>query len=551
MNYIPIVPQNNSMISATALVGTYSVILGFDFLGPKETREGEFLGFAVHRTDKTEESAAWLKGQLRFKWDTADFGEDVPTNRGPLQKFHWGDYTTKPDHEYVCRIHPVFGPAIDSSENIRLGDPLEISFKTASPDDGRLGLYFNRGVTAAPAYLQRFRDRAPKDVPDGAAYAWLSRGMKEALLDFIKQAEAGDELKVAIYEFEHESVIDALKHAKKKKVRITIVYHAKPGEVQTRQNKTYIGKLNLAAKRVIPRTKVANISHNKFIVLKRKDSGKAERVWTGSTNFTEAGLFLQTNVGIVCREQTIVEAFENYFDLLAQDLERDAMKAATGGLVQTLRSNPPAGQTLFFSPVKGKELIDVTIALIAEAKDAVFISCPFGLDAAIIQALNANQQKILEYGLVNTTNRAKLKKVLRRDVNSWFASPAYLKEFDARLWDAKAYGNHKIHVKSLVTDPWGANPRVLLGSANFSDESVNKNDENTLLIEGDQRVAAIATTEFMRMFDHYKFREFMKNTEKKTEHRNLEGNGLWTTKYYSANSSSLRDREVFAGRITP
>ncbi len=247
MNYTPIVPKNNSMISATALVGTYSVILGFDFFGPKETREEQFLGFAVHRTDKTEESAGWLKGQLRFKWDTADFGEDVPTNRGPLQKFHWGDYTTKPDHEYVCRIHPVFGPAVDSSENMRLGDPLGISFKAASADDGSLALHFNRGVTAAPAYLQRFRDRPPKDVPDGAAYAWLSRGLKEALLGFIEQVGAGDELKVAIYEFEHESVIDALKRAKKKGAHITIVYHAKPNDKQTQQNRTYVGKLKLPA----------------------------------------------------------------------------------------------------------------------------------------------------------------------------------------------------------------------------------------------------------------------------------------------------------------
>ena len=551
MNYIPIVPQKNAIISATALVGSYSVLLGFDFLGTEETRKEEFLGFAVHRTDKTEESAGWLKGQLRFKWDTADFGEDVPTNRGPLQKFHWGDCTAKPGHEYVCRIHPVLGPAIDSSEGMRLGDPLEIPFKTASADDGSLALHFNRGVTAAPAYLQRFGDHAPKDVPDGAAYAWLSRGLKEALLDFIEQAGAGDELKVAIYEFEHESVIDALKHAKKKGVQITIVYHAKPDDKQTRQNRTYVGKLNLPAKQAIPRKKVINISHNKFIVLKRKGSGQAEQVWTGSTNFTEAGLFLQTNVGIVSREQTIAEAFDDYFDLLAQDLEAESMKAATEGLVQTLRSGPPVGQTLFFSPVKGKELIDVTVDLIENAKDAIFISCPFGLDGAIIKALNDNQQRILEYGLVNTTNRAKLKKVLKRDVNSWFASPAYLKEFDARLWDAKAYGNHKIHVKSIVTDPWGANPRVLLGSANFSDESVNKNDENALLIEGDQRCVAIATTEFMRMFDHYKFRDFMKRTKKKTEQRNLDGTGAWTAKYYSPKSSSFRDREVFAGRVSP
>ena len=81
-------------MSVVTLVGAYSAILGFDFLGTEEMRKETFPGFAVHRADKTEESADWLKGQLRFKWDTADFDEDAPTNRGPLQKFHWGEYTT-------------------------------------------------------------------------------------------------------------------------------------------------------------------------------------------------------------------------------------------------------------------------------------------------------------------------------------------------------------------------------------------------------------------------------------------------------------------------
>ena len=81
MDDTPIVARNNLVISATALVGAYSVILGSDFFGPKETREGEFLGFAVHRTEKTEESAGWRKGfELR-----AD-GVLIPTGIGSTDR---------------------------------------------------------------------------------------------------------------------------------------------------------------------------------------------------------------------------------------------------------------------------------------------------------------------------------------------------------------------------------------------------------------------------------------------------------------------------------
>jgi len=45
-----------------------------------------------------------------------------------------------------------------------------------------------------------------------------------------------------------------------------------------------------------PRTEGPSfISHNKFIVLLER--GKAQAVWTGSTNFTESGIFGQSKVG--------------------------------------------------------------------------------------------------------------------------------------------------------------------------------------------------------------------------------------------------------------
>ena len=55
-------------------------------------------------------------------------------------------------------------------------------------------------------------------------------------------------------------------------------------------------------------------------------------------------------------------------------------------------------------------------------------------------------------------------------------------------------------------DPLGNDPIVVTGSANFSDASTNDNDENMLIIRGNQRVADIYFTEFNRLFNHYYFR---------------------------------------------
>ena len=63
-----------------------------------------------------------------------------------------------------------------------------------------------------------------------------------------------------------------------------------------------------------------------------------------------------------------------------------------------------------------------------------------------------------------------------------------------------------IHSKFLLMDPLGDDPIVVTGSANFSDASTKGNDENMLIIRGDQRVADIYFTEFNRLFNHYYFR---------------------------------------------
>ena len=74
-----------------------------------------------------------------------------------------------------------------------------------------------------------------------------------------------------------------------------------------------------------------------------------------------------------------------------------------------------------------------------------------------------------------------------------------------------------IHSKFLLKDPLGADPIVVTGSANFSDASTNDNDENMLMIRGDQRVADIYFTEFNRLFYHYYFRSVQERDQEDAE----------------------------------
>src|SRR5262249_11030768 len=62
-----------------------------------------------------------------------------------------------------------------------------------------------------------------------------------------------------------------------------------------------------------------------------------------------------------------------------------------------------------------------------------------------------------------------------------------------------------VHTKFLLIDPLSDDPLVCSGSANFSPDSLLRNDENMLLIRGDTRVADIYMTEFDRIFRHFIF----------------------------------------------
>ena len=89
------------------------------------------------------------------------------------------------------------------------------------------------------------------------------------------------------------------------------------------------------------------------------------------------------------------------------------------------------------------------------------------------------------------------------------ASP--LHDFQQRLLAGRESFHHagiRIHAKVILADPFGTNPVLVTGSANFSHNSTAVNDENSLVINGHSGVIDIYATDFMRLFEQYHFRAF-------------------------------------------
>ena len=96
---------------------------------------------------------------------------------------------------------------------------------------------------------------------------------------------------------------------------------------------------------------------------------------------------------------------------------------------------------------------------------------------------------------------------------SFLKEPVYqwIHEINAGILRLNTHVSY-VHSKFLLMDPLTEDPIVVTGSANFSDASTNSNDENMLVIRGDQRVADIYFTEFNRLFNHYYFRSVVEAT---------------------------------------
>ena len=177
----------NGPLSVHAIAGTYGVLLGIDM---EEAASRGVLGFAIERTDHTEDERYWLRGLRTFEQtDPGVPGVLVSTLEHPFQSFLWGDYTAKTRHSYTYRVVAMRG----KPKKLEQREEVEVRIETEDDAAEKHAVFFNRGVAGSQAYSRKFGNRAPDDVPGGEAWRWLSRGLEEALLAFIRPGRRAHE----------------------------------------------------------------------------------------------------------------------------------------------------------------------------------------------------------------------------------------------------------------------------------------------------------------------------------------------------------------------
>lgn len=341
-----------------------------------------------------------------------------------------------------------------------------------------------------------------------------------------------------------------------------------------------------------------HIGHNKFVV-HVPPGGGPRSVFTGSTNWTSTGLAGQTNNALLVEDDAVAGVFLDYWNRMKTDelkLPKPFSKEMKDNQQsQAFReSNETASQVriangvtidVWFSPNRPErrkptsknkptpvppDLTEVYRRM-RMAKEAIlflaFYPGQSGKDCIIGEAINIaiKDRSLLVTGGVSSPqampNYVAKKKNADGEVEEEGESPTTYDDGNvsivraARIDDRTILGDLGaeqltarggigaiIHDKLVVIDPRSSDCTVILGSHNLGFKASYSNDENMLIVTGDQELAAAYAVHILNVYDHYRFRAI--ETERKRKGQKgwsgfLDTNDGWQNSYVEGRKGAL------------
>jgi hypothetical protein len=202
-----------------------------------------------------------------------------------------------------------------------------------------------------------------------------------------------------------------------------------------------------------------------------------------------------------------------------------------------------------------------------QAQQTVMRTSAFGVTKKLAEYFN-NDRDYLRYILMEQKSRGEgVEEMLRRDrdtrivlgqglgvqgsMGNWSDIPGWkLEQWMWREHHFRSSGHvFFVHTKYMLIDPLTDDPKVFTGSANFSPNSLTSNDENMLLIRGDKRVADVYVTEFMRLLNHFYFRQVANRMARDGTSdpavAHLREDDGWVAGHFRAQNYRSKRREMF------
>lgn len=294
--------------------------------------------------------------------------------------------------------------------------------------------------------------------------------IEDALLAHI--GAASDTIDVALYGLNRQSVVSALIAARDRGVTLRVV---SDDEAATGEYADAYQTLTDEGITVVTDTSTSKIQHNKFLVI------DGQVVWTGSVNFTDTGLTLNANNGIVITDTTLAGLYTAEFE-----------EMWAGNFQEDKGDDPPhlldyAGTSLesYFSPT---DLVAFEVwDELANADESIHFAMFFWTDDLLTDRVVERLGSGVEvHGVWDALGGG-----------SPYSADELLCAAGARIKIEDFAG--KVHHKFAVIDVNGSDPVVILGSYNWTASGAYDNDENTLIIH-DAALAQAYYEEWQRLW---------------------------------------------------
>jgi phosphatidylserine/phosphatidylglycerophosphate/cardiolipin synthase-like enzyme len=415
---------------------------------------------------------------------------------------------------------------------------------------------------------------------------WLSNGLENVVPDFLKHS---DGVAGAIYHLTDWLFIIPALDAFSRKHPLALVYDSKLIDSNGKKecpNEKVVQELGDSSE-FFPRDK-ANIMHNKFLISGAgvtEAGAKPMRVVMGSANYTTGGLSTQANLMHTFDSPDLAALYLERFNLLKNNPKLSLLTPHAGWSRPVTVGN--AQVRVCFSPEAKNSRISIETVKdeIEQAKSSVLFCLFTPTDEELRNAcFEAGNKGKMMFGLVNRITRPKPGTGTSENMRSDRLAALELyhrsqKERDviggsrfSKNWTPEGFGSelsvfpgeeswgneeddHKkpppviIHHKFVVIDAETDQPVIYSGSANMSNNSLHRNDENLVEIRGSRQLASIYLAEFFRLYEHYRARAvlFNESGSKPSDLKiRLKENSEWAQKYYAENTPECKARQTMA-----
>ncbi len=560
-------------LSVIAYPGDNMVLLAFSLEEAALTRHAGLAGFAITRTPRGGQATP-LENRLTFTRPVTAATAIPWTSsvEAPFQKFRWLD--VPPDGlatTITYRVTARYFARVGANDLID-GPSVEVQVDPVDRMGWRFLLNFTRGYLASQAYAEKFdnkpiRPAGAKTIdfdpaPFAAQWAWLGADAGKAVYDFLAEclADPGAKLDVFAYDLDEPHIIDALCTLGRQGRLRAVLDNA---DLHTRPDRQGVFPPEVAAKAAITEAAgAANVvtghfhryAHDK-VFIKRGANGQAQKVLTGSANFSIRGLYVQANSVIVIDDPEVADIYAEAFETALEGQVQ--FSAFAGEPIAQKWFDIPAGNGLpafsvSFAPHRDPSLSLDPVAARMQAAHSSVLFAVMDITAGggpVLDDLRklAAKPTIFSYGTVQSTHGLQLQKpdgalaevaefsTLRNEVPEPFRAE----------WDGGP--GRTIHHKFVVVDFNGDDPVVYCGSSNLAKGGEGANGDNLLAIH-DSAVATMYAVEAIRLFDHYHFRSD-RAAATQAKPLTLQGQGdpqPWWQPYYDTRNIKLRDRCLFA-----